>query len=112
MDQTRFRKTALEPDLAGSISGITTGRWPRRVRIALVAGLTAFACGAGVFAYGYFTRPETLTVAAGSAEGDAFRLMSAIAARMSSAGSSVRLRVVDKGSPLEAVKAFQMAKQI
>jgi len=57
-------------------------------------------------AYGYFTRPETLTVAAGSAEGDAFRLMSAIAARMSSTGSSVRLRVVDKGTPLEAVKAF------
>ncbi len=32
--------------------------------------------------------------------------MSAIAARMSSTGSSVRLRVIDKGTPLEAVKAF------
>jgi TRAP transporter TAXI family solute receptor len=106
MDETRFRKTALDRDLAGAVSGISSGRWPRRVRIALVAGLTAFACGASVLAYGYFTRPETLTVAAGSAEGDAFRLMSAIAARMSSTGSSVRLRVVDKGTPLEAVKAF------
>jgi TRAP transporter TAXI family solute receptor len=106
MDEARFRKTASGPELADAISGITTRPWPRRVRIALVAGLTAFACGAGVFAYSYFTRPETLTVAAGSAEGDAFHLMSAIAARMSSTGSSVRLKVVDKGTPLEAVKAF------
>ena len=106
MDEAPFRKTALDPDLAGPISGVNTRRWPRRVRIALVAGLAAFACGAGVLAYGYFTRPETLTVAAGSVDGDAFRLMSAIAARMSSTGSSVRLRVVDKGTPLEAVKAF------
>jgi TRAP transporter TAXI family solute receptor len=102
MDEARFRKTTTGSDLPGAISG----RWPRRVRIALVAGLTAFACGAGVLAYGYFTRPETLTVAAGSAEGDAFRLMSAIAAQMSSTGSSVRLKVVDKGTPLEAIEAF------
>jgi hypothetical protein len=52
---------AFDPDLADTVSGITAGRWPRRVRIALVAGLAAFACGAGVFAYGYVTRPETLT---------------------------------------------------
>ena len=51
-------------------------------------------------------RPETLTVAAGSADGDAFRLMSAIAARISTTSSSVRLKIIDKVTPLEAVRAF------
>jgi TRAP-type uncharacterized transport system substrate-binding protein len=76
------------------------------VRIAVVAGLVAFAFGVGVFAYGYFTHPETLTVAAGSADGDAFRLMSAIASRMSAISSPVRLKVIDKGTALNAVRAF------
>jgi TRAP transporter TAXI family solute receptor len=110
MDEALFRKVALGAGLAGAAVAIATRRWPRRVRIALVAGVVAFACGAGIFAYGYLTRPETLTVAAGSADGDAFRLMSAIAARMASTNSSVRLRVLDKGTALDAVKAFSLGE--
>jgi TRAP transporter TAXI family solute receptor len=106
MDQARFRNIALGAGLVGAAVAIATGRWPRRVRIALVAGVIAFACGVGAFAYDYFTRPETLTVAAGSVDGNAFRLMSAIAARLASTSSSVRLKVLDKGTALDAVKAF------
>jgi len=106
MDEARFRNIALGAGLVGAAVAIATGRWPRRVRIALVAGVVAFACGVGAFAYDYFTRPETLTVAAGSVDGNAFRLMSAIAARLASTSSSVRLNVVDKGTALDAVKAF------
>jgi len=65
-----------------------------------------FACGAGIYAFGYSTRPTTLTVAAGSADGEVVRLMSAIASRLAATNSPVRLQVVDKGNALDAIKAF------
>jgi TRAP-type uncharacterized transport system substrate-binding protein len=110
MDEAHFRKAAIGAGLAGAAVAIATRRLPRRVRIALVAGVVAFACGAGIFVYGYLTRPETLTVAAGSADGDAFRWMSAIAARLASTNSSVRLKVLDRGTALDAVKAFSLGE--
>ena len=47
-----------------------------------------------------------LTVATGSIDGDATRLMSAVAAEMAAKESPVRLKVVDKGTALDAVNAF------
>jgi hypothetical protein len=104
MDQLRWNKVAAGAGFAAVLVAVVSGRWPRWARIALVAGLVAIACGAGVFAYTYLTRPTTLTVAA--VDGDAFRLMSAVAARMASTGSPIRLKVFDKGTALDAVKAF------
>jgi TRAP transporter TAXI family solute receptor len=106
MDQLRWNKVAAGAGFAAMLVAIVSGRWPRWARIALVVGLVAIACSAGFFAYSNVTRPTTLTVAAGSVDGDAFRLMSAIAARMASTGSSIRLKVLDKGTALDAVKAF------
>ena len=79
-------------------------RW---MRIALVVGLAALTMGLGFYAYRYSTRPVTLTVAAGSLDGEGTRLMNALASRLaSSANSRIRLKVVDTGTPLGAAEAF------
>ena len=79
---------------------------PRWSRIVLVVAAFISAAGLGLVSYRYLTRPITLTVAAGSIDGDAPRLMSAIAERLSSANSHVRLKVISKDSVIEATKAF------
>jgi TRAP-type uncharacterized transport system substrate-binding protein len=77
------------------------------MRIALVVGLAALTAGLGFYAYRYSTRPVTLTVAAGSLDGEGVRLMNALASRLAStANSSIRLKVIDTGTPLGAAEAF------
>ena len=71
-----------------------------------MGGLVVLACGAGLFGYRYTTHPTTLSIAVGSLDGVAPQLMSALAARLASTGAPVRLKVVDKGTELEAIKAF------
>jgi TRAP-type uncharacterized transport system substrate-binding protein len=79
-------------------------RW---MRIALVVGLAALSAGVGFYAYRYATRPVTLTVAAGSLDGEGAKLMNALASRLSStANSRIRLKIVDTGTPLGAAEAF------
>ena len=88
------------------VAAIVTGRLPRWLRIALVLGLAVLAFGGGLYVYRYATHPTTLTVAVGSLDANAVQLMSAIATRMASNGSPVRLKVLAKGIALEAVKSF------
>ncbi|MGE3990789.1 TAXI family TRAP transporter solute-binding subunit [Pseudorhodoplanes sp.] len=79
-------------------------RW---TRIALVVGLVALTTGLAFYAYRYSTRPVTLTVAAGSLDGEGARLMNALASRLgSTANSRIRLKVVDTDTPLGAAEAF------
>jgi TRAP transporter TAXI family solute receptor len=85
-------------------------RLPQWVRIVVVGILVLVASGAGLFAYRYFTTPTTLTVAAGSFDGDAVRLMSGIASRLKNTNSSIRLKIIDTGTALEASKAFADGK--
>jgi hypothetical protein len=63
---------------AQSVSRISV-RLPLWLRTALVVGLAVLAAGAGLFGYKYYTRPVTLTVAVGSIDGEAAKVMSAIA---------------------------------
>ncbi len=88
------------------VAAIVTGRLPRWLRIALVLSLAVLAFGGGLYVYRYATHPTTLTVAVGSLDANAVQLMSAIATRMASNGSPVRLKVLAKGTALEAVKSF------
>ena len=77
------------------------------MRVALVVGLAALTAGLGFYAYRYSMRPVTLTVAAGSLDGEGARLMNALASKLAStANSSIRLKVIDTGSPLGAAEAF------
>jgi TRAP transporter TAXI family solute receptor len=106
MQRGRWRVIATATAFAAFVAAITRGELPRWIRVALVLGLVVFACGAGIYAFGYSTRPPTLTVAAGSADGEAVRLMSAIASRLAATNSPVRLQVVDKNNALDAIRAF------
>lgn len=106
MEREQYQQIAVGAGLLAVVVAITTGRLPRWLRISLVIALAALAGGAGLFAYRYISNPTTLTVAAGSLDGDVPRFMAALASRMASTNSAVRLKVIDKGTPLEAAKAF------
>lgn len=85
---------------------VASGRLPRWLRSVLVLSIAIVAAGAGFYAYRYLTRPATLTIAAGSLDGDVSRILSAMALRMASANAPVRLKVIEKGTAAEAAKAF------
>lgn len=104
MEQTR--KILVGTGAAAVILGIASGRLPRWLRLTLFLAAAVLALSAGLFAYRQLTTPRTYTVAVGSLEGDAAQIMSAVAARLASTGSLVRLKVLDKGSIVEATKAF------
>jgi hypothetical protein len=109
MEAGRFEKIAFMASIAAVFAALAAGRLPRWLRITLVVSLAILACAAGLVGYRYATHTATLTVATGSIDGDATRLMSAIAARMADTDSPVRLKVIDKGTALDAVNAFRPA---
>jgi TRAP-type uncharacterized transport system substrate-binding protein len=89
---------------------MTSTRWPVWLRFVLLAGVAIAMAGASFLAYRLYTRPVTLTIAVGSIDGEAAKAMSAMASQMVSTNASVRLRVVDTGTALEAAKAFSANK--
>jgi TRAP transporter TAXI family solute receptor len=106
MEPERAQKFAMVAAAGTMLAAFAAGRLPRWLRVSLVFSLALVACAAGLFGYRYATHPPTLTVATGSIDGDVTRLMSTVAARMAAADSPVRLKVVDKGTALDAVNAF------
>ncbi|SDS87762.1 TAXI family TRAP transporter solute-binding subunit [Bradyrhizobium canariense] len=83
---------------------------PLWLRFILLLGVVGLVSGASFIAYRYYTRPVTLTVAVGSIDGEAAKAMSAIASRLVTINASVRLKVIDSGTALEAAKAFSAGK--
>ena len=83
---------------------------PLWLRFFLLVGVVAFAAGAGLLAYRYYSRPVTLSVAVGSIDGEAAKAMSAMASELVSTHAPVRLRVIDSGTALEAAAAFSAGK--
>src|SRR5215475_10929476 len=106
MQREQYQQIAIGAGLLAVVVAIATGRLPRWLRVTFVIALAALAGGAGLFAYRYTTNPTTLIVAVGSLDGDAPRIMAALASRMASTNSAIRLKVIDKGTALEAAKAF------
>ena len=98
-------KVVVVGAVATALLQIAKGRLPWWLRVGLVTVAATVAAAACFSMYHHWTQPTTLTIAAGSIDGDAVRLMSAIAMRMN-AGGSVRVKVLDKGNVLEAAKAF------
>jgi len=76
----------------------------------LVGIITAVVLGGGLFTYRYFAKPVFLTVAAGSADGEALLLISAISARLTASNSHIRLKVVDTGTSLKASEMLATGK--
>lgn len=85
---------------------LTSVKVPKWLRIAVVASVIVMAVGAALFSYRWYFRPTTLTVTVGSLDGEAARIVSAIAGRLTAANATVRLRVVEVPSALQAAKAF------
>jgi uncharacterized membrane protein YdbT with pleckstrin-like domain len=79
METKQYQQLAIGVALLSVIAAIATGRLPRWLRAVLVVGLAVLAGGAGLFAYRQFATPTTLTVAAGSLDGDVPRFMAALA---------------------------------
>jgi TRAP-type uncharacterized transport system substrate-binding protein len=83
---------------------------PFWLRAVSVAGVVILLTGASLFAYRYYSRPVTLTLAVGSIDGEAAKAMSAIASELVSTNASVRLKIIDVGTALEAAKEFAAGK--
>jgi TRAP-type uncharacterized transport system substrate-binding protein len=83
---------------------------PTWLRVVLVIGVFVLATGAGLFAYRWYNKPVTLTIAVGSLDGEAGKVMSAIAERLVSMNAPVRLKAIETGSALGAANAFSSGK--
>src|SRR3984893_18095675 len=83
---------------------------PTWLRIVLVAGVVVLVTGTGLFAYRWYYRPTPLTISVGSLDGEAGRIMSAIAGRLAATNAGVRLNVMETSSALEAANAFSSGK--
>jgi TRAP transporter TAXI family solute receptor len=86
------------------------GRLPVWLRIAVVLALTVLAAGASLFAYRWYARPVTLSIAVGSLDGDAPKIVSALASRLAVNNAPVRLKVVETGGPIESAEAFSSGR--
>ena len=85
-------------------------RLPVLLRTALVAGLVFLIAGAGFFAWRWYSRPTTLTIAVGSFDGEASRVMSALASKFAQQKAPVRLSLVEARNALEAASVFSAGK--
>jgi TRAP transporter TAXI family solute receptor len=89
-----------------AVAALATRGAPRWARVTLVLGVLVIAGGIGAYAYRLMSQPTTLTVAAGSFDGDAPKLMTAVASKLNAANTSVRLKVVEKMTAAEAAAAL------
>src|SRR5215469_5620382 len=83
---------------------------PIWLRVAVVAGLVVLAAGASLFAYRWYTRPVTLSIAVGSLDGEAPKVVSALASRLTEMNAPVRLKIVETTGVLESANAFSSGK--
>src|SRR5215468_4428007 len=90
--------------------GMDAIRLPIWLRIVVVLGLAVLATGAGLFAYRWYVRPVTLSIAVGSLDGDAPKIVSALASRLAVNNAPVRLKIVETTGPIESAAAFSSGK--
>jgi TRAP-type uncharacterized transport system substrate-binding protein len=83
---------------------------PLWLRVLLIIAVFVLAMASGLFGYRYYTRPVTLTVAVGSIDGEAAKVMTAIASQLVLIDAPVRFKVIDTGTVLDAAKSFAANK--
>jgi TRAP-type uncharacterized transport system substrate-binding protein len=83
---------------------------PVWLRIAVVAGLLALASGATLLAYRWYVHPVTLSIAVGSLDGEAPRVLSVLASRLAETGAPVRLKIVETAGAVESASLFASGK--
>jgi TRAP transporter TAXI family solute receptor len=89
---------------------MNTIRLPIWLRIVVVVGLIALAAGASLFTYRWWVRPVTFSIAVGSLDGEAPKVVSALASRLTAMNAPVRLKVIETTGALESAKAFSSGK--
>jgi TRAP-type uncharacterized transport system substrate-binding protein len=83
---------------------------PSWLRMVVVAGAVVLVSGVALFGYRWYARPTTLMIAVGSLDGEAGRIVSAIASRFTATNASVRLKMIETSSAAEAANAFSSGK--
>ncbi|WP_441241830.1 TAXI family TRAP transporter solute-binding subunit [Tardiphaga sp. 768_D3_N2_1] len=83
---------------------------PTWLRIILVAGAAILIASASLYAWHWYARPATLTIAVGSLDGEASKLVSALASKLVQQKAPVRLDIVEAGSAAGAAEAFSSGK--
>src|SRR5689334_11293330 len=83
---------------------------PTWLRIILVAGAAILIASAGLYAWHWHARPATLTIAVGSLDGEASKLVYALASKLVQQKAPVRLDIVEAGSAAGAAEAFSSGK--
>ena len=83
---------------------------PLWLRIVSLVGVVVLVTGAGLLAYRWYVHPVTLTLGVGTLDGEGAKAMSALASHLVSTGASVRLKIVDTGTALEAAREFAAGK--
>src|SRR3954464_1121009 len=101
MRSSSWLKIVTGAALIGGVAAILSGRSPRWLRIMLVLGIVVAALGAGVYVYRCASRRGAVSRAFGSVGADVNKVLAAMASRMASANSPVRLKVLDKGTARE-----------
>jgi len=89
---------------------IDGAKLPIWLRIVVVLALALLAAGTSLFAYRWYVRPVTLSIAVGSVDGDAPKIVSALASRLAVNNAPVRLKVVETTGPIESADAFSSGK--
>ncbi|WP_172785214.1 MULTISPECIES: TAXI family TRAP transporter solute-binding subunit [Bradyrhizobium] len=89
---------------------IDGAKLPIWLRIVVVLALALLAAGASLFAYRWYVQPVTLSIAVGSLDGDAPKIVSALASRLVLNNAPVRLKVVETTGPIESAEAFSSGK--
>jgi TRAP-type uncharacterized transport system substrate-binding protein len=79
---------------------------PLWVRAILLAGVVCIVAGAGLISYRLYQRPQTLTIAVGSFDGEGKQIASIIAGQLATTDSTIRFKVENSGTALDAAKAF------
>jgi TRAP-type uncharacterized transport system substrate-binding protein len=79
---------------------------PIWLRITLVAGAVVLMTSAGLFAWHWHARPTILSIAVGSLDGEAGRLVAALASKLAQQKAPVRLNIVEAPGAAEAADAF------
>ncbi|MET4256384.1 TRAP-type uncharacterized transport system substrate-binding protein [Bradyrhizobium sp. S3.12.5] len=85
-------------------------RMPIWLRFVIVAGALVLVVGAGLFGYRWYFRPTTLTIAVGSLDGEATRLVSGLASRLAAVNASIRLKSVETTNAVDAADLFASNK--
>src|SRR6185437_627356 len=85
-------------------------RLPIWLRVVVILALALLAAAASLFAYRWYVRPVTLSIAVGSFDGDAPKIISALASRLTAMNAPVRLKIVETAGAVESANAFSSGK--